>query len=80
MTGVQWLMDWLPYVILLTAVSTLLGIVRIARCPNCDGRHSLRPLWEGVPSTPCLRCGGRGRVTLLNRVRVPDPPPLRVRP
>jgi hypothetical protein len=62
---------WIPEPVsfaLILLLSGILSALRMARCPACDGRVFIRPLhlsWEAGP--PCLRCGGRGRVTLLNR-------------
>jgi hypothetical protein len=61
---------WIPEpvtLVLILPLSGILSALRLARCPQCDGRVFVRPLrhsWEAGP--PCFRCGGRGRVTFLN--------------
>ena len=79
--GIQWgdiEMSWmwirwdawysLPFIILLAAVPAFLTAARLARCPMCGGEEFIRPLRSSpLDSGPCPRCGGRGRVTLLNQ-------------
>jgi len=62
---------WIPEPVSFALIVLFAGIVsaaRMAGCPDCGGRVFVRPLrlaWDAGP--PCLRCSGRGRVTLLNR-------------
>jgi len=54
-------------VVVLAAV-LLFFVARIVRCPECGGPRVVNVMGERITVRQhCFRCGGRGRLTPLNR-------------